>query len=149
MKNTSPLKILYVDDDIDDHFIFSKILDEIEIDTQLTSIMESERLIIYILQSELPDLIFLDLNMPRKNGYECLTEIKRNTELKHIPIVIYSTSYHKNIVDLLFEAGAFYCIRKCAETTITKKIISCVLDRILKNKVQPTRKEFVLGFVEH
>jgi CheY-like chemotaxis protein len=149
MKKPSPLKIIYVDDDMDDHFIFSKILDEIEIETELTSTTDSERLVISILHGELPDIIFLDLNMPRKNGYECLTEIKKNSELKHTPIVIYSTSYHKNILDLLYAAGAFYCIRKCDEKAQTKKMITVVLESVLESMFQPAREEFVLDFCEY
>lgn len=44
-----------------------------------------------------PDFIFLDLNMPRMNGKECITEIKKNERLTEVPVVIYSTS--SNAVD--------------------------------------------------
>jgi len=136
---------MYVDDDIDDHFVFSRILDNIEIKTELITVTESEKLIISILHGELPDIIFLDLNMPKKNGYECLTEIKQSEELKHIPVVIYSTSYYKSILDILYDAGAFYCIRKCEESNQARDMITSVLKSVLDNRKQPARKEFVLG----
>jgi CheY-like chemotaxis protein len=145
MKVAPLIKVMYVDDDIDDHFIFSRILDDIEIKTELTTVTESENFIISVLQSELPDVIFLDLNMPRKNGYECLAEIKQSEELKHIPVVIYSTSYYKSILDILYKAGAFYCIHKSTERDQTKAMIKNVLESVLTGKQQPARNRFVLG----
>ena len=44
----------------------------------------------------LPDLIFLDLNMPRMNGKQCLTQIKANGKFRRVPVVVYSTSAEKN-----------------------------------------------------
>jgi CheY-like chemotaxis protein len=151
MKATPPLRIVLVDDDEDDHFIFAKTLNEIQIPTILTSITESENLMDYLLNLyDLPDVIFLDLNMPRKNGCECLTEIKQHAKLKHIPIIIYSTSYHKDILDILYAKGAIYSIRKSPSGKQTRESIEIALDFIIKNNIlQPDRKKFTLGFIEY
>jgi CheY-like chemotaxis protein len=150
--NSSPLQVIFADDDEDDHFFFEKALDEISIATDLTCFINGEDLIQFLSKNilHLPDIIFLDLNMPRKNGLDCLIEIKQNKKLQHIPVIIYSTAYHKDILDCLYESGAFHCIRKSSDGKQTKKTITAVLESILKKQNQhPSREEFALGFVEY
>jgi CheY-like chemotaxis protein len=147
-----PLKIIFVDDDEDDHFFFEKTLAEINIPTDLTCMISGEVLMQFLSGNtfDLPDLIFLDLNMPRKNGSDCLIEIKENKKLRHIPVIIYSTAYHKDILDFLYKNGAFHCIRKSSESKQTKQTITAVLESVLNNQnQQPSREEFAMGFVEH
>jgi CheY-like chemotaxis protein len=60
----------------------------------------------------LPDIIFVDMNMPRKNGAVCLTEIKSIEKLKFIPVVIISTSLEQSLIQFLYANGAHYFIRK-------------------------------------
>ena len=60
----------------------------------------------------LPDVLFLDLNMPRKNGFQCLQEIGKNVKLKMLPVVILSTSYASTVAAELHQNGARYFIRK-------------------------------------
>jgi CheY-like chemotaxis protein len=150
--NSAPLKIIFVDDDEDDHFFFEKALDEIAIPTHLTCFINGEDLMQFLSKNtlNLPDIIFLDMNMPRKNGLDCLIEIKQNKKLRHIPVIIYSTAYHKDILDCLYENDAFHCIRKSSDSKQTKKALTAVLESILKKQNQhPSREEFALGFVEY
>jgi CheY-like chemotaxis protein len=146
MKPTSPLKVVFADDDEDDHFIFAKTLDEIFIPTELVCFDSSEVLINFLEKnfSNLPDVIFLDLNMPRVNGLECLIEIKRNERLEHIPIVIYSTSFQPEILDLLYKADAYNCILKSSNYKARKEAIISVFESIRGNRVKLKRSEFVL-----
>ena len=83
--------------------------------------------------------------MPRKNGFECLTEIKLNIKLKGLPVVIFSTSFEQEVVNLLYNSGAHFFIRKPSEFALFKKIILHTLTLIAqKNIVQPAREDFVL-----
>ena len=93
----------------------------------------------------LPDILFLDLNMPRKNGLECLREIKQNEAYKNLPVIIFSTSLDRDIVDLVYEKGAFHYIRKPGEFAKLKKVIASAL-RIAaeSNLKQPVREDFIL-----
>jgi DNA-binding response OmpR family regulator len=61
---------------------------------------------------ELPVLIFLDLNMPLKNGFDCLKEIKKDDKLKSLPVIIYSTSGEEEVIKLVYKAGALFYIQK-------------------------------------
>ena len=70
------------------------------------------------------DLIFLDLNMPRKNGFECLLEIKKNQKFDDIAIAIYSTSSSEEDIENTFVSGANIYIKKPSDFTMLKKILS-------------------------
>lgn len=141
------LNILLADDDKDDCIFVKEALDGLSISTNLTVVHDGEKLMELLTNSsvELPNILFLDINMPRKNGFECLAEIKQNSKLKAFPVVIFSTSYEQEMVNLLYESGAQYFIRKPAEFAIFKKIILSTLTLIAQgNNEQPVRGEFVL-----
>lgn len=100
--------IVIADDDNDDLILFEDALKEISYDSLLTAVKDGQQLM-QMLDHTVPpppDVIFLDLNMPRKNGFECLDEIKHSTKLKNIPIVIFSTSDQPEAVNKVFEQGA-------------------------------------------
>lgn len=79
---------------------------------------------------------------------ECITEIKGNAKLRHIPVVIYSTSLHEDIANLLYEKGAHYYVRK-VELTELKKILFQLLTLMTeKNFLRPTRAEFIVSLAE-
>ncbi|MBC7915362.1 MAG: response regulator, partial [Pyrinomonadaceae bacterium] len=75
----------------------------------------------------LPHLILLDLNMPRKNGLECLKEIRSNEKFKGISIAIYSTSASKNDIDETFSNGANVYIKKPSDFGILKQLLAKVV----------------------
>ena len=74
------LNILLADDDLDDCLFFKEALEGMPVNTHLTAVHDGEQLMQLLANEKikLPDILFLDLNMPRKNGFECLTEIKQN-----------------------------------------------------------------------
>lgn len=76
---TKLFNILLADDDIDDCSFFKEALEKLSLNTIFNVVNDGEKLMFYLqkLTSELPDVLFLDLNMHRKNGFECLNEIKK------------------------------------------------------------------------
>ena len=106
--STTPLNLLFADDDTDDCFFFKEALEELPISAKLTTVNDGMQLMQQLSAKEtlLPDALFLDLNMPRKSGFDCISEIKRNNKLMHIPVIIYSTSLNVEVVDLLYQKGA-------------------------------------------
>ena len=83
--------------------------------------------------------------MPRKSGFECLSEIKLNDSLKGIPVVIFSTSLDTDVVNKLYDNGAHYYIRKPGDFNILKKVIHEATIRLGKNKIQqPERIDFII-----
>jgi CheY-like chemotaxis protein len=145
--NINPLNILLADDDKDDRFFFKMALDSLTVPTQLTSVVDGEKLMDYLAENahQLPDVLFLDLNMPRKNGFECLSEIKLNEGLKQLPVIMFSTSFEQEVVNLLYLNGAQYFMRKPAEFSQLKKIIQQTVHLITQgNNSQPNKEDFVL-----
>lgn len=145
--NWDQFNILLADDDRDDYLFFKEVLEDLQISSNLTVVNNGDQLMETIANktSQLPHLIFLDLNMPRKNGFECLAEIKRNKNIEQIPVIIISTSYNQKIVDKLYETGAQYYIRKPIKFSEFKKIINRAIELALqKNIVQPSKETFVL-----
>ena len=145
--DSKQLNILLADDDIDDCVFFKEALAELNISTKLTAVHDGEKLMKLLTSKTnvLPHILFLDLNMPRKNGFECLSEIKENEKLKGLPVAVFSTSYEQEVVNLLYKNGAQYFIRKPAEFTQFKKIILHTLTLIMQENIsQPKKEDFVL-----
>ena len=143
-------RLLIIDDDIDDQELFTEAIGELNGDFSCDCASNGEEGLDRLNDTSLPlpHLIFLDLNMPMKNGSECLSFIKKNEKLKKLPVIIYSTSLHVEIADLLYKNGAHYYIRK-TELPDLKKVLSKVLPLIMaKNLNRPTREEFVLSLQE-
>jgi len=141
------LNILLADDDTDDCIFFKKALTELVIPTNLIAVHDGEQLMHLLINETtlLPHILFLDLNMPRKNGFECLSEIKLSEKLKQLPVIVFSTSFEQDVVNRLYKNGAQYFIRKPPEFSQFKKIIQQALMLIVQGNIsQPTREDFVL-----
>lgn len=139
--------LLLADDDADDRMFFQEALDELTISTKLTTVNDGVQLMDYLKTHslQLPELIFMDLNMPRKTGFDCLAEIKASESLRHIPIIVFSTSFDQRVVDNLYEDGANHYIRKPGEFSQFKEVISQALELGLKkNSVKPEKEKFVI-----
>ncbi|MEO6731054.1 MAG: response regulator [Ferruginibacter sp.] len=148
----SPLysrNILLAEDDDDDCLIFRYALEELSLAFNLTTVKNGEELMLLLNDdnARLPDVVFLDINMPRKNGFECLLEIKNNKRLETLPVIIFSTSFFLPLVERLYADGAHYYVRKPNEVGQLQKAIYEVLSLTAQPGCpQPSLKEFVLTF---
>lgn len=144
--NTLKCNLLLADDDEDDRAFFKEALDELFISVKLTTVNDGVELMGFLSESgNLPDILFLDLNMPRKSGFECLTEIKKMERLKHLTVIVFSTSLDMEIVDLMYEIGASYYIQKPGDFFKLKKVIENALTMsTTTNLEQPLRHNFIL-----
>lgn len=113
--------ILLVEDNPGDIRLVREALKESKIETQLKAFQSGEEALQYLNQSSqnpslaFPDLIMLDLNLPRKSGHEILKEIKNAQDIKHVPVVIFSTSQDKNEILQLYQNHASCYIVKPAD----------------------------------
>jgi CheY-like chemotaxis protein len=99
--------LLLVDDDPDDQEFFKLALQSIREEiTFATAGNGQEALDLLRTQSCMPDLIFLDMNMPLMNGLTFLEKIKATTDLRHIPVIVYTTSDEKQEKNLATALGA-------------------------------------------
>ena len=143
------VNIFLTDDDLDDCKFFSDALDELKINSVLTVTFNGVELMdaLVTVVPPPPYVIFLDLNMPKKNGFECLKEIRENKKMMNIPVVILSTSSNKDFIEQSYKYGANYYICKPKSFSLLKKSIETVLslDRKVLNK-QPSIDKFVLTY---
>jgi CheY-like chemotaxis protein len=97
-----------VDDDSDDQEIFVAAANEVDQSIKCIAVDNCEDAIQMLKKStdESPDFIFLDLNMPRINGRQCLVELRKLAHLKHVPVIIYSTSSLKKDIEETAQLGA-------------------------------------------
>lgn len=145
--NNQIYNILLADDDEDDCAFFKEALDELSLPVSLVTVNDGVQLMDYLSGNlnQLPDILFLDLNMPRKNGHECLNEIKNKKEFENLSIIIFSTSLDNEIVDLMYQKGATYYIRKPGDFSKLKKVISNAIAIYSENNFkQPVRAQFIL-----
>lgn len=120
-----PLHILLADDDESDRLLFTEAFSELKFKTIVRTVKDGNELMEWLTTNsiELPDMLFLDLNMPRKNGLDCLKEIKSNETLKDISIAIYSTSASEKDVDATFLYGANVYITKPNDYAKLKEVL--------------------------
>lgn len=105
------INIFYVDDDSDDQMLFSEAFQEIRKNSpsvltlykagngeEFFSILQEKNIV--------PHITFLDINMPLKNGFECLAEIRATQQLKNNPVIMFSTSESEDIISKSYSLGA-------------------------------------------
>jgi len=123
------MNIVLADDDADDRFLFDDAISEIDVKTKLSLFNDGKALMDYLLLPDtiLPEIVFLDLNMPIKNGMQCLQEIRANEKLKELCVAIYSTSSSEEDIENTFVNGANVYINKPNSFSALKKVIAKVL----------------------
>ena len=121
--------VVLADDDEDDRLFFVEAFEELKIQTKVEVYKDGIELMNALNQpqSVLPNILFLDLNMPKKSGLECLIEIKENERFKDIAIAIYSTSASEEDIENTFVQGANIYIKKPSVFNDLKKILSDVV----------------------
>ena len=137
-QQVATINILLADDDMDDRFFFDKALKEIPMASQLITVNNGEQLMEHLTThaGPLPDILFLDLSMPRKTGFECLSEIKENEKLKGITVIMLTTSFTRgldledNLRKTLIRMGATDYIRKPVAFDELKQIIKQALTNL-------------------
>lgn len=122
---------MLADDDQDDTFLFREALEQIPLETDL-SIAENGVELLQILKDadNKPDIIFLDMNMPVKNGLECLEEIRSTARFERVPIVVLSTSVSQHLWESAYRNGANLYIQKPNSfNSLIHVLKKCLLDR--------------------
>ncbi len=105
--------IFLIDDDCDDREIFQSVLSGVDSSIKLLTACDGvDALEKLDTESKEIDLIFLDINMPRMDGIECLQQLKKNSKYKEIPVIIYSTTSQENFVNKTLALGAVSYLTK-------------------------------------
>jgi len=148
MKNTnSNFKIILTDDDEDDRSFFKDAIESLGLNCSV-EFCENGQVLVERLSDEnnLPDLVFLDLNMPILSGLEALEKIRSNQKFFTIPVIaIYSTSSDRNDKLKSLELGADAYITKPTDFEMLKKIIHKAITNDWKNREEIIMDNFVTG----
>jgi len=125
-----PIQIFLADDDEDDRNFFTEAITELKMESRVTTFKDGKDLMDYLENpdSRLPHILFLDLNMPCKTGFDCLKEIRTNSRFKDISIAIYSTSSSEKDIEETFVGGANIYIKKPNDFSKLKKVIKDVVN---------------------
>ncbi|MEO6283524.1 MAG: response regulator [Dyadobacter sp.] len=116
------LTVFLVDDDIDDQEIFLFVMKEAYSQAECILAQDGIQALEKLRDTSfLPDIIFVDINMPRMNGTEFLLELKKMSRLSNTPVFMYSTSYEQEIVARCKNLGATGFVKKYADTDEVKR----------------------------
>ena len=127
--NEATTQVLLADDDKDDRDDFIEAFNSLGMKVEVQAVKNGVELMEYLNKTftKIPHLVFLDLNMPKKSGLECLIEIRKIDRLKNLTIVMYSTSSSEKDMEDAFVNGANIYIKKPAHLTVLKKLLAQVL----------------------
>ncbi len=119
------LVIILLDDDDEEHILFKEVADDFVEINSVISFFKGNELLAHLNDSSaiIPDILFLDLNMPILSGIDCLVEIRKDTRFKNLPIASYSTSSSKNDMKIAYQNGADFYINKPFEYSGMEKIL--------------------------
>ena len=128
MSSTRQIKHLIIaDDDEDDQMLLKEAIHEFSDSIHTTILPDGKQLMNFLDKGNIPELLLLDLNMPYKNGTECLMEIRANEHLRNIPVVILSTSRNIRDIELCFNFGANLFFTKPCSFQSLKMLIRSIL----------------------
>lgn len=125
-------KFLLVDDDLDDTGLFHEALHEID-PTIICYIEHNGKAALDKLNNKeflLPDIIFIDINMPGMNGWQFLEELKKEPEYKKVPVIMYSTSSYTGDADKAIDLGALCFFTKPSDYNLLKEILKAIADNL-------------------
>jgi len=147
MNDQKNIHILFSDDDPDDALLFTRAVDILDRPVLLSFAEDGRQLLKFLEKQTLPDLVFLDLNMPFKSGLECLKEIRASQKFDKLPIVVYTTSKNPEDINKCYKLGAnLYVVKPYAFEDIIKSVKKILALNLQEQSVIPERDAFVLTY---
>jgi CheY-like chemotaxis protein len=125
----SPRSIMLIDDDPDDQLFFREALQIINPDLRCELATTCQQAFRQLEITPHPDFIFMDLNMPVMNGFDCLFYFKNHPEYKDIPVVIFTTSKNKNDIKRTQDLGAKWYLAKPDDFNVLCKKLEIIIQQ--------------------
>lgn len=127
---------LLVDDDAADSELFCEALKEVDETIICRCVYDGQEALDVLSEAARPDLIFLDINMPVMDDWECLSKLKDHEDYKNIDVIIYSTPSHKRDLEIAVKAGALCFLSKPHDYSTLKKNIEMVVDKLNSGQLE-------------
>jgi CheY-like chemotaxis protein len=145
LTESKPTNVLIAEDDDDDFFIFSVAISE----TAFTVILrraEDGELLMKLLKEELPDVLFLDMLMPCKDGKQCLLELRSDRRYDSLPIIVYTSLEDLDTVEYAYRQGSNLFAVKPNSIEDLKEALQRILSIDWKKTMYfPPKSEFIIG----
>jgi CheY-like chemotaxis protein len=127
MTNSHFIKsVVFAEDDEDDRILFKDVVEEMDADITVQIVHDGKQLL-ELLNQFLPDILFLDLEMPYKNGLQCLLEIRARPSLSQMPIVVFSSTTRPSNIQTACEMGAHLFLIKSSVFSEYKESLKKIL----------------------
>ncbi|PXY40430.1 response regulator [Flavobacterium cheongpyeongense] len=144
MANKENIRILLTDDDQDDRDFFADAVEDLHLNVTVEFCKNGLELLNFLYDKNriIPDIIFLDLNMPVMSGFETLEQIREDILFKEIPVIaIYSTSSSQESIKNTFGSGANAYIVKPTDINELKKLIKKVVEMDWRENLKHSKLE--------
>jgi CheY-like chemotaxis protein len=134
---------LLADDDTDDKTLFCEALAEADPKIICHTAADGKEALSLLSKSSIaePNIIFLDINMPVMDGWQCLSRLKEDKNYKDIPVIMYSTSSYQRDIDLALQGGAFCFLTKPSDYRELRSILRLIVSKPLES-LPEAMKEF-------
>jgi CheY-like chemotaxis protein len=133
--------ILLADDNKNDCIVFERAIIQIDIHLKLTTVTNGEELL-QLLSHYVPDILFLDLEMPYKNGIQCLQTMRENKAFEKLPVVVFSATNRPNNIQVAYGFGANLFFTKPAAYNELVTSLSDILKMDWNDPASITEKYF-------
>lgn len=141
--------ILLVEDDEDDFYFFNFAISSLKGSFQLLRTSDGIMLCSLIQTAIRPEVIFLDINMPYRDGIACLKEIRNNNHYNSVKVIMYSTAGRIKDIDTCYKMGAnFYLVKPSCYSSGLQQLKHLFENPYFKSNIKPPREEFVLEAIE-
>lgn len=138
--------VLLAEDDDDDYLIFSLAVDEINSVRVELKRAENGDILMRLLDEKHPDLLFLDLLMPCKDGRQCIREIRSNSKFDSLPIIVYSSMSDLESIEFCYREGTNLYARKPSSLSDLKSILEKIFAMDWKRMLYyPPMSQFVIN----
>lgn len=128
---------LLIDDDLDDAELFLEAVNNTDKNLSGVHYKNGNKALEFLKETnQKPAIIFLDINMPEMDGWQCLSALKKTESLRNIPVIIYSTSSHKRDITLSKELGVLCFLTKPDNFIHLEKIIHQIFQSLDKNLLE-------------
>jgi CheY-like chemotaxis protein len=139
------VNILIAEDDKDDFLLLQEAIEEVLPKFNIAHCKDGKQVVQKMDENLVPDLIFLDLNMPKLNGIECLTDIRKRPDLHSTPVIIYSTSSNFEDIDVCYKNGCtLYLVKPASYKDLVTQVKKIFFRLGLPKKDLQSKEMFVV-----